>query len=145
MKYTVKRIEEDLDFGCEERADTAPVMAVVTLADAAGQERKIRQPDRMLYDRNINEGDEVILNEKNELQKPLDENWTENCSTRTVDTIKFVEMLQAVKSGNPIDWICPFCGGHVGLMEQEKGHTVIGCDSCDMRIELDEKQDDDDV
>ena len=28
--YTVKRIEEDLDFGCEEREEGAPVMAVVT-------------------------------------------------------------------------------------------------------------------
>ena len=31
MIYTVKRIDEDLDFGCEERAKDAPVMAVVTL------------------------------------------------------------------------------------------------------------------
>ena len=27
MMYTVKRIDEDLDFGCEERLDDAPVMA----------------------------------------------------------------------------------------------------------------------
>jgi hypothetical protein len=27
MIYTVKRIDEDLDFGCEERAKDAPVMA----------------------------------------------------------------------------------------------------------------------
>ena len=73
MKYTVKRIDEDLDFGCEERADGAPVMAVVTLVDPAGQEMKLRQPDQMLYDREINEGDEVILNERQELQKPLNE------------------------------------------------------------------------
>lgn len=33
MKYTVKRIDEDLDFGCEERIEGAPVMAVVTLID----------------------------------------------------------------------------------------------------------------
>ena len=29
MMYTVKRIDEDLDFGCEERLDDAPVMALV--------------------------------------------------------------------------------------------------------------------
>ena len=74
MKYTVKRIDEDIDFGCEERSADAPVMAVVTLIDEAGQEVKMRQPDQMLYDQDINEGDEVILNEKNELQKALDEN-----------------------------------------------------------------------
>ena len=151
MKYTVKRIDEDLDFGCEERAADAPGMAVVTLIDPAGQEMKLRQPDQMLYDRDINEGDEVILNERNELQKALDEGWTKNCTTKTVDTTKFVDMMQAVKSGKKIDWgaagpgdlrlapteaerRCPFCGGRDGLMEQENGHTVIGCDSCDMRI-----------
>ena len=131
----------------------APVMAVVTLADEAGQEVKMRQSDQMLYDRDINEGDTVILNEKQELQKSLSEdspkcadNWsggpvgrrTEKCTTKTVDTMKFVNMMQEVKSGKKIDWACPFCGGKVGLMEQENGHTVIGCDSCDMRINLDE-------
>lgn len=34
MKYTVISIDEDLDFGCEERSDDDPVMAVVTLQDA---------------------------------------------------------------------------------------------------------------
>ncbi len=138
MKYTVLRIDEDIDFGCEERAADAPVMAVVTLTDENGAEMKLRQPDQMLYDRDINEGDTVILNEKKELQKPLDDDWTKNCTTKTVDTMKFVEMMQAVKSRKQVDWACPFCGGKVGLMKQEGGHTVIGCDSCDMRINLDE-------
>ena len=31
MIYMVKRIDEDLDFGCEERVEGVPVMAVVTL------------------------------------------------------------------------------------------------------------------
>ena len=38
MKYTVRRIDEDLDFGCEERTADAPLMAVVTLIDPTGQE-----------------------------------------------------------------------------------------------------------
>ena len=99
MKYTVKRIDEDLDFGCEERSADAPVMAVVTLTDEAGQEVKMRQSDQMLYDKDINEGDVVILNEKQELQKPLNGDWTKNCTTKTVDTMKFVDMMQVVKSG----------------------------------------------
>lgn len=69
MKYTVKRIEEDLDFGCEEHKEGSPVMAVVTLIDADGKEIKLYQPDQMLYDRNINEGDVVFLDGKQELQK----------------------------------------------------------------------------
>ena len=36
MMYTVKRIDEDLNFGCEERLDDAPVMALVTLVDSSG-------------------------------------------------------------------------------------------------------------
>ena len=30
MMYTVKRIDEDLNLGCEERPDDAPVMVKVT-------------------------------------------------------------------------------------------------------------------
>lgn len=69
MKYTVKRIDEDLDFGCEERIEGAPVMAVVTLIDEEDREMKLQQPDQMLYSKDINEGDIVYLDEKKELQK----------------------------------------------------------------------------
>ena len=55
--YTVKRIEEDLDFGCEEREEGAPVMAVVTLVDSFGEEMRVKAEDAMLYERDINEGD----------------------------------------------------------------------------------------
>ena len=80
MIYTVKRIDEDLDFGCEERVEGALVMAVVTLIDSSGEELK--------------------------------------------------------KAGQPVDWKCPFCGGNVVLMKNEDGHTVIGCEECDMRMNL---------
>ena len=42
MIYTVKRIDEDLDFGCEERVEGALVMAVVTLIDSSGEELKVK-------------------------------------------------------------------------------------------------------
>ena len=38
MKYTVLRIAEDVDYGCEERDVNQPVMAVVTLRDEEGME-----------------------------------------------------------------------------------------------------------
>mgnify|MGYP003422661168 CR=1 FL=1 len=69
MKYTVLRIEEDIDFGCEERSEDEPIMAIVTLLDENGEESKIRQEDQRLYDLDINEGDHVVMNEKNKLQK----------------------------------------------------------------------------
>ena len=79
MKYQVMRIEEDLDFGCEERGADEPVMAVVVLKDENGTESRIRQEDQMLYDWNIEEGDTVILNENGELRKVLSGDWTQNC------------------------------------------------------------------
>ena len=71
--YTVKRIEEDLDFGCEEREEGAPVMAVVTLVDSFGEEMRVKAEDAMLYERDINEGDKVYFDKDNKLEKVLDE------------------------------------------------------------------------
>ena len=69
MSYIVKRIDEDLDFGCEERAEDAPVMAVVTLMNSSGEELRIKAEDAMLYERNINEGDTVYFDRENNLEK----------------------------------------------------------------------------
>ena len=66
--YTIKRIEEDLDFGCEEREEGAPVMAVVTLVDSFGEEMRVKAEDAMLYERDINEGDKVYFG-KDKLEK----------------------------------------------------------------------------
>lgn len=66
--YTVKRIEEDLDFGCEEREEGAPVMVVVTLVDSFGEEMRVKAEDAMLYERDINEGDKVYF-DKDKLEK----------------------------------------------------------------------------
>lgn len=69
MRYKVLKIEEDVDFGCEESGEDSPVMAVVLLQDENGNEQKIRQEDQMLYERDINEGDLVFFNERQELEK----------------------------------------------------------------------------
>ena len=69
MIYIVKRIDEDLDFGCEERAEGAPVMAVVTLINSSGEESRVKAGDAMLYERNINEGDKVYFDEETNLEK----------------------------------------------------------------------------
>ena len=67
MKYKVLCIDEDVDFGCEERSENDPVMAVVTLLDENGKETVIKMEDQLLYDRNINEGDMVTMDEKKQL------------------------------------------------------------------------------
>ena len=69
MIYIVKRIDEDLDFGCEELAEGVPVMAVVTLMNSSGEELIVKSEDAMLYERNINEGDKVYFDEENNLDK----------------------------------------------------------------------------
>ena len=69
MSYIVKRIDEDLDFGCEERAEGVPVMAVVTLMNSSGEELIVKSEDAMLYERNINEGDKVYFDGENKLEK----------------------------------------------------------------------------
>lgn len=136
MIYMIKRIDEDLDFGCEERSEDAPVMAVVILVDSSGEELRVKAEDAMLYERDINEGDKVYFDKDNKLEKAMDEDWTKNYTSNTVDTMAFVNMMQAVKSGESVDWKCPFCGGNIVLMKNEGGHTVIGCEECDMRIHL---------
>lgn len=136
MIYTIKSIDEDLDFGCEERSEGILVMAVVTLIDSSGEELRVKAEDVMLYERDINKGDKVFFDKDNKLEKALDEDWTRNCTTKTVDTMAFVNKMQAIKVGQPIEWKCPFCGGNVVLMKNEGGHTVIGCEECDMRINL---------
>lgn len=73
MRYKVLKIEEDVDFGCEERGEDSPVMAVVLLQDEKGNEQKVRQEDQMLYERDINEGDLVFFNERQELEKSSSE------------------------------------------------------------------------
>ena len=69
MNYRVVRIEEDVEFGCEERKEGDPVMAVVWLEDEDGEVKIVRQRDQMLYDRDINEGDRVWFDERQELVK----------------------------------------------------------------------------
>ena len=73
MFYIVNKIEEDLDFGCEERPEGAPVMAVVTLADEEKKELVLRHDheDALLYERNINENDRVYIDEDGTLQKVI--------------------------------------------------------------------------
>ena len=137
MIYTVLKIEEDLDYGCEERSEDQQVTVLVTLQSSDREKSTCRMPDQLLYDRDINEGDKVIFDEEGLLRKPLGEDWTSYCNDKNTDIAGFVNWMQEAKSGKEIRKVCPFCGGKVAVISNRDGHTVIGCDSCDMRIELD--------
>ena len=69
MVYKVKEIQEDLDFGCEERSEDSPVMAIVLLTGEDGWEKMTRQEDQLLYVRNIDVGDNVVFDENGQLKK----------------------------------------------------------------------------
>ena len=69
MTYKVVRIDEDIDFGCEERKEGTPVVAVVLLEDENGNRQRTRQIDQYLYDNDINEGDLVQFTADGELVK----------------------------------------------------------------------------
>ena len=46
MVYTVLKIEEDLDYGCEDREESQPIMAVVTFRSEEGEECTRKIPDQ---------------------------------------------------------------------------------------------------
>ncbi len=114
MIYTVDKIEEDLDYGCEERDENQPVVAVVTLVSLDGGSQKCKMPDHLLYERNISSGDSVIFDEDHFLCKPLSRNWTQECSGSCTNLADFSAWMQDAREGKPIRKICPFCGGKVG-------------------------------
>ncbi len=68
MVYRVLCIDEDIDYGCEERQLNSEVQAIVTLEDENGAKSKIRVADGYLYEAKIEEGDMVVFkNEKSNL------------------------------------------------------------------------------
>lgn len=135
MIYTVIRIDE-ADYGCEEREAGAPTQALLTLVDEKSVQSRQQVEDALLYQREINEGDRIYFDADGNPAKAADRDWTKNCSSKNVDLAAFVNKMEAVKAGRKVEWKCPFCGGNVGMIEREGGRTVIGCDSCDMRIRM---------
>lgn len=69
MQYKVIRIEENMDFGCEERQSGERLMSVVILEREDGREISLKHDDERLYERDINEGDIVTLDENREIWK----------------------------------------------------------------------------
>lgn len=66
--YTVLRIEEP-DFGCEGRPEgQEPTDKVLLKKSSNGEELFVKEKDALLYEMDINEGDEVFLIE-GELKK----------------------------------------------------------------------------
>lgn len=69
MHYKVLKIEEDMDFGCEERQPGEALMSVVLMEDENRNETSLRHDDGLLYERDINEGDFVTMDGQHQLWK----------------------------------------------------------------------------
>lgn len=61
-KYMIKQIDE-ADFGCEGRPDGYVPMVKVYLEDESGVEMIIEMEDAKMYERQLDEGSEVIIGE----------------------------------------------------------------------------------
>lgn len=67
--YYVTRIEEP-DFGCEGRPESQEIKDKVFLKqETTKEEMIIYMEDKLLYDRNVDEGTKVIIDEDGRLQK----------------------------------------------------------------------------
>ncbi len=65
---SVVEIIED-DFGCEGVSEDAEIMVTVVATDAEGKEQRIRMPDKLCYERNIETGDSVMLDKDGTLKQ----------------------------------------------------------------------------
>lgn len=71
--YYVTRIEEP-DFGCEGRPEGQEVKDKVFLKEeTTGKETIVFMEDKLLYDRDIDEGSKVVIDEDGRLQKVEDQ------------------------------------------------------------------------
>ena len=69
MIYKLIDILEDIDFGCEEREENAPVMAVAVLEDAEGNQCRFKMADALFVQRGLEAGDRVCVDEDGTLRK----------------------------------------------------------------------------
>lgn len=71
--YYVTRIEEP-DFGCEDRPEGQEIKDKVFLIEEVTKEEKvIYMEDKLLYERDINEGMKVVIDQDGRLQKAEDQ------------------------------------------------------------------------
>lgn len=71
--YYVTRIEEP-DFGCEGRPEGQKIKDKVFLIEEVTKEEKvIYMEDKLLYERDINEGMKVVIDQDGRLQKAEDQ------------------------------------------------------------------------
>ena len=137
MIYRLVDILEDIDFGCEEREGDLPLMAVAVLEDPDNNKIRFKMPDALFTKRGLQAGDSVYIDEDDTLRKAITSpDWTREFSSKDIDVAGFVRDMEDLVNSRKKKWICPFCGGHIVVLGKDGDENHIGCDSCDMRIDL---------
>ena len=137
MIYRLVDILEDIDFGCEEREGSRPLMAVAVLEDTDKNQIRFKMEDALFTKRGLQAGDSVYIDEDDTLRKAITSpDWTKEFGSKDIDVAGFVRDMEDLVSGRKKKWICPFCGGHIVVLGKDGDENHIGCDSCDMRIDL---------
>lgn len=137
MIYRLVDILEDIDFGCEEREGDLPLMAVAVLEDPDNNKIRFKMADALFTQRGLQAGDSVYIDEDDTLRKAITSpDWTKEFSSKDIDVAGFVRDMEDLVNGRKKKWICPFCGGHIVVLGKDGDENHIGCDSCDMRIDL---------
>ena len=137
MIYRLVDILEDIDFGCEEREGDLPLMAVAVLEDPDNNKIRFKMADALFTQRGLQAGDSVYIDEDDTLRKAITSpDWTREFSSKDIDVAGFVKDMEDLVNGRKKKWICPFCGGHIVVLGKDGDENHIGCDSCDMRIDL---------
>ena len=137
MIYRLVDILEDIDFGCGEREGDRPLMAVAVLEDPDKNQIRFKMADNLFTQRGLQAGDSVYIDEDDTLRKAITSpDWTKEFGSKDIDVAGFVRDMEDLVSGRKKKWICPFCGGHIVVLGKDGEENHIGCDSCDMRIDL---------
>ena len=137
MIYRLVDILEDIDFGCEEREGDLPLMAVAVLEDPDNNKIRFKMADALFTQRGLQAGDSVYIDEDDTLRKAITSpDWTREFSSKDIDVAGFVRDMEDLVNSRKKKWICPFCGGHIVVLGKDGDENHIGCDSCDMRIDL---------
>lgn len=137
MIYRLVDILEDIDFGCEEREGDLPLMAVAVLEDPDNNKIRFKMADALFTKRGLQAGDSVYIDEEDTLRKAITSpDWTKEFGSKDIDVAGFVRDMEDLVNGRKKKWICPFCGGHIVVLGKDGDENHIGCDNCDMRIDL---------
>lgn len=62
--------------------------------------------------------------------------WTK-LTSKDIDVQAFIKKMEKMKSGS--ETVCPFCGGIVTMVYHDLEKTTYACDSCDMRIDTENR------